>query len=152
MKTLAFLLVAALAVPGCSKKSSGGACEAAINGAVDRMTQSRGSAMPPQMKEMVDKLKAVVLKRCTEDHWSDEVIDCYGKAGNMADIRTCRNKLPQDLGQKLLADEMQVMGGAMGGNGQPMPIPMRGTAPPATPEPGPATPAPAPAAGSGSGG
>jgi hypothetical protein len=115
------------------------------------MTAARaGSGMPDGMKEMVTKLRGVIVKRCSEDNWSADVIDCYAKAGSMAEVRTCRNKLSPELSQKLMSDEMQIMSGVMGkGAG------MRGVPPPPVPPPGPATPtapSPAPApAGSGSG-
>lgn len=159
MKTLAFALVAAICAAGCSKKAAegGGACEAAIGSALDRMTAARaGSAMPGEMQQMVTKLKGVIVKRCTEDKWPADVIDCYAKSGNMAEVRTCRNKLAPELSSKLMNDEMQIMSGMMGGPKGPMP--MHGAPPPPVPPPGPATPAAptgngsaAPPAGSGSG-
>jgi hypothetical protein len=64
----------------------------------------------------------VLAKRCTEDKWPQEVIDCYAAAASQKDFQTCRMKLPQDQAQKLQADQMQVMfggGKGPGGNGAP---------------------------------
>jgi hypothetical protein len=75
---------------------------------------------PAEMKAKMDeagvKLKGVMTNRCTEDKWSAEVIDCYGKAQKREDLRDCRTKLPQEQQAKLQSEMMQAMMGAgMGG-------------------------------------
>jgi hypothetical protein len=128
MKTI--LLLAALALVGCGSKKSGSAsaCASAINKGVDTMMAAgaqrmaaMGGSMPAEMKAKMDgaavKLKQVITNRCTEDKWSAEIVDCYGKATTRDDLKACRAKLPAEQSAKLQAEEMQVMSSMMGGMG-----------------------------------
>lgn len=107
------IVVAALAA-ACSKSGGGGdaaKCNEIANGAVDRMMGAMGGmgAPPAELKTKGDALKAVIAKRCTEDKWSAEVLDCYAKASSMPDIRTCRGKLPEAQSKQLQGEEMAAM-------------------------------------------
>ena len=124
MKT--FPMIALLAVVACGGKKTGGssACTEAATKAIDAMVGGVASSpdLPEQvktgMKERGERLKAVMIKHCTEDHWSADVIACYRDASSMPTIRACREKLPPDQAGKLLTDEMAAMrGGPMGGMG-----------------------------------
>jgi hypothetical protein len=127
----AFSLVALLAL-GCGGKKSGD-CESAVDKAVDGMAAARKERLanaPPelaerakQMEAVTGKLKAAIVKRCVEDKWSAEVIDCYAKASSMPDMKACRNKLPTEQASNLQADEMNVMMSAMGGMAGGLPPP-----------------------------
>jgi hypothetical protein len=121
MRWKSVVLVASLAcAAACSKsKVDAARCNEVAGGAVDRMVGAvaNNPGMPEdakaQMKEKGDKLKAVIAKRCVEDNWASEVLDCYAKAGSMPEIRTCRGKLPPEQSQKLQTEELQaMMGGA----------------------------------------
>ncbi len=77
------------------------------------------------MDEASGKLKGVFVKRCTEDKWPADVVDCYANAQKREDLRACRTKLPAESSQKLQKEEMEIMVGAgfggrphgMGGSG-----------------------------------
>jgi hypothetical protein len=127
MKTLlTFCASLALSlVVGCgSKGGDPAACSAAVDKGVDTMMSSVKKRMdstntPPELAQKIGdagvKLKEVITKRCTEDKWSKDVIDCYASAQAREDLRTCRSKLPKEQGDKLQAEEMQVMSSMMGG-------------------------------------
>lgn len=119
------LIVLAALLAACSK-GKGGAdqCTSVAAGAVDRMMGKLNDApgMPEsaktEMKDKGEKLKAVIAKRCTEDKWPSDVIDCYSKAASMPDIKACRGKLSPELSAKLQSEELQAM---MGGGMRPSP-------------------------------
>ncbi|MFN0251275.1 MAG: hypothetical protein ACKV2T_30650 [Kofleriaceae bacterium] len=114
MKALFF--VSALVLVGCSKKESatGDPCGAAVNGAVDRMIASNKGG-PPQANEIAEKLRTLMTQRCRDDKWPAEVLECYGKASDQPSMRTCRQKLPPELGQRLQMDIMKVMSAGAAG-------------------------------------
>lgn len=112
------MLIAVLALAGCSKKSGGSSdCAAAVdkgvqtmmNAGLDRMPEDQKAAMQAQMKDTGDKLKDIFTKHCVDDKWSAEVLDCYAKATSQPDIRSCRNKLPPEQAEKLGAEIRDVM-------------------------------------------
>ena len=111
------LIILAALVAACGKGKGGGDCNQAST-AVDRMMAKITTApgmpdnMKAEMKDRGDKLKAAIVKRCTEDKWSSEVIDCYAKAASKPEITACRGKLPPDQASALQAEEMQGMFGA----------------------------------------
>jgi hypothetical protein len=118
----AILFVSALVLVGCSKKekeggaAAGDPCGAAINGAVDRMIASnKDKGGPPQANEIAEKLRTLMTTRCRDDKWPDDVIACYGTASDQPSMRTCRQKLPPELAQKLQIDIMKVMSAGAGG-------------------------------------
>ncbi|MFT3696910.1 MAG: hypothetical protein QM831_27460 [Kofleriaceae bacterium] len=126
MKTI--LLSCAIALVGISGcKKGGGNCDAVAKG-VDTMTANGSKRMenaPPEMKAKMEeasgKMKGVLVKRCTEDKWAADVIDCYAGAQKREDLRDCRKKLPEDQAGKLQKEEMEVMMGmGMGGMGHGM--------------------------------
>src|SRR5258707_14752544 len=127
MKTTLLILVLALIGCGAKKDSGAGACSDAIAKGVDAMMaagakrmEAMGAAaadMKAKMDEAAVKLKGVITNRCTEDKWSSEVIDCYGKATSRDELKTCRAKLPPEQSAKLQAEEMEVMRSMMGGMG-----------------------------------
>jgi hypothetical protein len=137
MKTIG-LLIALTLFAGCKKGGSAASnCSEAVGKGVDKMIAMRqqkldeqGSALAPELKarmeerskkmgEVAGELKTAITNRCTEDKWSADVIKCYGAAGSMEELRSCREKLPQDQQAKLKSDEMQVMMKVMGGMGGP---------------------------------
>ena len=137
MKTIG-LLIALTLFAGCKKGGSAASnCSEAVGKGVDKMIAMRqqkldeqGSALAPELKarmeerskkmgEVAGELKTAITNRCTEDKWSADVIKCYGNAGSMEELRSCREKLPQDQQAKLKSDEMQVMMKVMGGMGGP---------------------------------
>lgn len=107
------LFVSALALVGCSKKEEGGAgsdpCGAAINKAVDKMIASRGSAAPPAMTEIAEKLRTLMTQHCRDDKWPADVITCFSNASDQPSIKKCRQQLPPDMSQKLQTDIIKVM-------------------------------------------
>lgn len=112
MKTI--LLASALALVACSKKEEGAAgggdpCGTAINAAVDKMKASQGKDAPPAMAEISEKLRTLMTQHCRDDKWPADVIDCFSKASNQPSIKQCRQKLPQDMQQKLQTDIIKVM-------------------------------------------
>src|SRR5690348_17932560 len=118
MKT--FTMIALLAVAACGGKktvnatANSSACNEAAGKAIDAMvggvaSQGMPDEMKTSMKERGERLKGVLIKHCTEDHWSDAVLDCYRQATSMETIRSCREKLPPDQANKLLVDEMGAM-------------------------------------------
>ena len=141
MRTIGLLITLSL-FAGCKKGGSAASqCSDAVSKGVDKMIAMRkqkldeqGSNLPPELKarmeersqkmgEVAGQLKQAITNRCTEDKWSADVIKCYGDATSMEELRSCRQKLPQDQQTKLQADEMQVMmktmGGAPGMGGMP---------------------------------
>jgi hypothetical protein len=125
MKTLLLLCASLALAVGCgSKGGDPAACSSAVDKGVETMMGSVKKRMesmnapPDQIAKVADagaKLKEVITKHCTDDKWSKEVIDCYGSATQREDLRACRAKLPKEQGDKLQADEMQVMSSMMGG-------------------------------------
>jgi hypothetical protein len=133
------LFAVAVAALGCGGKKSSDACGEAVGKGVDAMMAEGAKRMesaPAEIKTKLGeagvKLKEVITKRCTEDKWSAEVIDCYSKVTNRQDVAACRAKLPADQGAKLRNEEIQVMTQAMG----PMPGGMRGPGGPGMGGPG----------------
>ncbi len=124
MKTL-LLLSLCLALVGCgSKGGSAAECGAAVNKGVDTMmglvkTRMESMNVPAEQIAKVGeggaKLKEVITKRCTEDKWSKDVMDCYASATSQQDLKGCREKLPKEQADKLHNEEMQVMASMMGG-------------------------------------
>jgi hypothetical protein len=123
MKTI--LLVAALALVGCSKKSDSGAGAAAGPSCADAIAKAVG-AMPagPGGGEVQGKLKTVLTTRCTEDNWPAAVVTCYAtEAKDMASMRKCREGLPADQQDRLMGEIRAVMMSAAGTGGGPMHAP-----------------------------
>jgi hypothetical protein len=139
MKTILFVTALAL-VAGCKKKSdtaAGPSCADAITKAVGAMPGGPGGG------DVQAQLKTIMTKRCTEDAWPQDAINCYAtQAKDMASMKQCREKLPQDKQDKLMTEIRAVMMGAAGAGGGPMHGAPAGSA---TPPAGSATP---PAAGS----
>jgi hypothetical protein len=112
------VLVAVLALVGCKKKSE----TAAAPSCADAIAKAVG-AMPggPGGGEVQTQLKTIMTNRCTEDAWPADVINCYAtQATDMASMKKCRESLPPDKQQKLMAEIRAVMMGAAGQGGGPM--------------------------------
>jgi hypothetical protein len=123
--------VLALALVACGRKADDPrrACADAANKGVDAMIRRandrlttaklpddvRATMMERTSKlgELAPRLKAVFANRCVDDKWPREVIDCYGKASSVDEMRSCRGKLPGDSATRLMKDEMDLMAGAM---------------------------------------
>jgi hypothetical protein len=125
MKTVLYVVAAALALTGCSKKSESGA--AAGGPCADAMAKAVG-AMPggPGAGDVQAKLKTILTTRCTEDKWPAAVVDCYAKSTDMMSMKQCREMLPADQKEKVIGEIRAVMmagGGAAG--------PMHGASAPA---------------------
>jgi hypothetical protein len=118
MKTI--LLMAALALVGCKKKTEtsaaeGPSCADAIAKAVGAMPGGPGGGT------VQAQLKELMTRRCTEDKWPAEVVSCYAtQVTDMASMKTCREKLPQDKQTALMTEIRGVMMGASGAGGGPM--------------------------------
>jgi len=124
------LLIAALAMAGCSKKSDAGSAQAGGAGACGDAIAKAVGAMPggPGAGDVQAKLKTILTTRCTEDKWPAAVVDCYAtKATDMASMKQCRELLPPDQQQAVMGEIRAVMMGA-GGAG-----PMHGAGGPAAP-------------------
>jgi hypothetical protein len=123
LKTTLLSLCGLVLAVGCGSKGGDAAqCSAAAEKGVDAMMKSRDtSSAPPEMQqkitEMGGKLKEAIGKRCAEDKWPKEVIDCVGAASTQPELKACREKLPKEAADKLRADEMQVMSSMMGAMG-----------------------------------
>jgi len=125
MKTLLLSVLVSLVAAGCgSKGGSAAQCSAAIDKGVETMmglVKQRMTAMNApadqiaKVSEGAGKLKEVITKRCTEDKWPKDAIDCYASASSQQDLKGCREKLPKDSADKLRNEEMQVMSSMMGG-------------------------------------
>jgi hypothetical protein len=151
MKTPWLALALSLALVGCSKKDDAGSggtgggagggdrCAAPINKAIDGLVEHRKSVgMPEHLIEVAEKLRTTLLNRCRADNWPQHALDCYAKATDQLSIRDCRKQLPPEMGQKLQAEILQVMGGAAARGGMP---PGHGAAPaPEGTSPAPAAP------------
>lgn len=130
MKMLLFAAVVLLA--GCSKKSEGGSvgtsCADAAAKAVGALPAGPGGG------EVQAKLRGILTTRCTEDKWPAATVECYAtQVKDMTGMKTCRETLPPDQQQKMMAEIRGAMMGAGGAGG-----PMHGApaaAPPAQPAP-----------------
>jgi hypothetical protein len=143
------LIGIAIAVLGCSKDkapaAAGNDCESAIGKGVDQtIAKRRGSAAPSVdavAAQVPMRLKTTLVKLCTEDKWSSEVLDCFRTT---EDIKACKEKLTPAQRQRYSAEIVQVM---LGGRPRPEMMPPAGhdTAPPTGSAPAPAgSAAPAP--------
>jgi hypothetical protein len=132
------MMIAALALAGCSKKSAGSSdCASAVDkgvqtmmaGSLEHAPEDQKAGLQAAMKETGDKLKDILTKHCVDDKWSADVVDCYNKATSQPEIRACRTKLPADQAEKIGQEVRQVMmsngmrgmrgGGMHGGPGGP---------------------------------
>ena len=66
-----------------------------------------------QLELLAPRLEAVFANHCVDDRWPAAVIDCYAKAAGIDAQRTCRQLLPPDAQQKVQADEMNLVAGAL---------------------------------------
>ena len=163
MKTIA--LAALLLAAACSKKTAD--CETSISKGVDDLTTTvKSRAVNPQMQERMTsalgKLKATLIKRCTEDKWAPEALACFNNIPNMKGLQDCEAKLTEEQRKKVSDERRALMRGGAGNRmpdlpGHPQTLTPAGgpdgTAPgapadPAVPPPGSAPPpgSPAPAA------
>jgi hypothetical protein len=127
---IAVLLVAGACGKTQETPSSAASCATAAKSAVETMVKRAkdriaSSPMPEdiraKMEERTNKLDelrprfvALITNRCTDDKWPADVVNCYGKAAGVEDMRACRGKLAQELQNKLMREEMDLMAGAMG--------------------------------------
>jgi len=118
------VLITALLV-GCSK--SGSDCATSIGKGMEKFAEQAKSRAPnPEMQQamtdMAGKLKDTLIKRCTEDKWPSEVVNCFTTASDRPAMQQCQQKLSDEQRDKVIADIRQVM---MGG-GMKMPPGMAG--------------------------
>ena len=131
------LLLAMLAACGSKSDKSadnagggGDACTVAATKAVDlsmgarlKRLESRGSAgsdmsdVKAKLEEQATKFKGVMAKRCTDDKWSQDVIDCYTNAASRDVLMSCRTKMTPDQQAALQKEEQALRGGRMGMGG-----------------------------------
>lgn len=121
MKTIA--LVALLGAAACSKNTVD--CEPAIAKGVDDLTTTvKSRAVNPQMQERITtalgKLKATLIKRCTEDKWSPDAVACFANIPSMKGLQECEAKLTDEQRKKVEAERRSLMRGGAG-PGQRMP-------------------------------
>ena len=148
MKIIAMLALAFAVACGGKKDdasaTAGPSCTDAAHAAATALTAKAPAEQQAALADKAHQLEGVLVKHCTEDKWSADVITCYQTANGMMAMKACRTKLPQDQAQKLLADEIGVMsagmGGGMGGMGGMGPHAGMGAAPSAPPPTAPANP------------
>lgn len=131
------VFAASVAAVGCnsSRDDSEDKCAKAANKAVDQVIATRKAQveahsgnLPTGMQDRLawldtqtNALKNVLAKRCTEDKWAEDVIDCYAAARSQKDLQICRRKLPQGQAAQLQQDQVQAMvsgSSVLGGSGQ----------------------------------
>jgi hypothetical protein len=134
----AVLLTVSVAA-GCKKKAAGGSDCASLGPAMDRMMDTvmkeEGKDIPPDkkkeaedmMKQMMPKMKTAMIKSCTDDKWSADMITCVNSAKSQADMKGCDAKLTPDQKTKLDKNMMEAMG--MGGGPEAPPAPEGSAAP-----------------------
>jgi hypothetical protein len=110
MKTI--VLVVLVVVAGCGGKK-GPDCNESVAKGIEAATATLGghSTSPQMMASMVsamNQLKVAVTKRCTEDKWPAEVVNCFGGAKDMGDLQGCQSRLDKDLRDKLNADIREI--------------------------------------------
>ena len=126
MKSILIVLAALLVAPAC-KKSDTTNCAEAIEKGIDQLRvrrkqrmDARPTNLTPTVKAEVDaqakvmetfsaKLKTTLTKRCTEDKWPSEVIDCYESTSSPDDMRKCRQKLPVEQAERARTEEVALM-------------------------------------------
>jgi hypothetical protein len=124
MKTILF--AAALLLGGCSKKSEGGSAGTSCADAAAKAVSSLPAG--PGGGDVQTKLRGILTTRCTEDKWPAATVECYAtQVKDMQGMRTCRETLPAEHQQKMMAEIRTVMMGAAGSGGGPM----HGAPPPA---------------------
>ena len=137
MRSLALVLVALLS-SGC-KKSTTADCGEAIAKGVDQLRERRKQWMTMRAGNLSDaakrqadeqskvmetfsaEQKTALTRRCTEDHWPADVIDCYEGATSPEAMRKCRMALPPAAAERARLDEVNLMGSAIGTT--PLPAP-----------------------------
>ncbi len=68
------------------------------------------------MREIANKLRAIMTERCKADKWSESSLACFRAATDQPSIKACRQGLPQEQSQRLQQEIMKVMtGGGAGG-------------------------------------
>ena len=113
MKNVSIVFLAALSFAACKKGGGASECASVVPAAIDR-------SMPDMKKEMAgvpdDKLaafgtsiKGVMVKHCTEDKWSADILKCLaaGKTGD--DMQKCSKAIPKDQQDKLDKDMEEAM-------------------------------------------
>ena len=153
------LVVIAALLVGCSK-SSGSDCATSIGKGMEKFAEQTKSRVPnPEMQaamtEMAGKLKDTLIKRCTEDKWPSEVVNCFTTVSDRPGMQQCQQKLNDEQRDKLLADIRNVMMGQFGGGKMPggmagHPPMLGGSAATGSAVPPPTAPPPPAPAGSGS--
>jgi hypothetical protein len=107
MKTIVLLVL--VAAVGCSKKPD---CNSTTKGIDTTMATLQGhttnTQMVANMVNAMTRLKTVVIKRCVDDKWSAEVVQCFADAANMGGLEDCQKKLDQGLRDKLNADIREI--------------------------------------------
>jgi hypothetical protein len=109
MKAIA--LVALLAAAGCSRKSSVD-CETAIARGTDSLVatvkaRSASKQMTDSMKELAGKMRTALTRRCSEDKWSPEAVECFGKLVSPAGMQGCESKLSAEQLTRMRKDLVQ---------------------------------------------
>jgi hypothetical protein len=130
MKKL-LLFSAVLAFGACKKSddaAKGGAAGPSCEAAITKATAKLPAGSNPAATGVQERLKSVLIARCTEDKWPAEVITCYETASGMPGMKACREKLPPELANKAQAEIQRAMmlGAAAGaaGHGSAMKVPV----------------------------
>jgi hypothetical protein len=66
-----------------------------------------------------EKLRPIYEKRCTDDKWPAESMECFAKAEGMPQLKQCREKLPEVAKRNLIDQIRIVMTPQGGGSGMP---------------------------------
>jgi hypothetical protein len=105
------IVVVALLAAGCSKQSPAG-CDPAIAKGTDSLVatvkaRSASTQMQDSMTELAGKMRAALTRRCNEDRWSSEAVECFGKLTTPADLQACETKLSADQVAKMRKELVQ---------------------------------------------
>jgi hypothetical protein len=97
--------------------SQGGSPSAALTCA--QVADKAVGGLGPGGGPVKEKLRPIYEKRCTDDKWPAEVMECFAKAEGMPALKKCRLNLPEVAKQNLIDQIGMVMNAAGGSMGRP---------------------------------
>ncbi len=110
MKSFPLVLAAVLALAsfGCKKKTASGPdCAKAINRSMElskpEMEKSGTDA------QMAQKMTDLGIRRCSEDKWPAEAVNCMVDAKTMGDSQACYGKLSKEQQDKMNTEAMALV-------------------------------------------
>ena len=136
MRTVAIAVLAILVLAAC-KHSTTADCAGSIGKGIDQLRERRkqrlalvdtqlspaARAQIIAQEQLMDtyylQLRTTLAKRCTEDSWPSEVIDCYESAASAEAMRKCRVALPAVAAEHTRTDEVDLMSSMKGSAATP---------------------------------